>query len=96
MVLEPLEEGDLLQGGAGLGAHGEVGLYVTVLCVLQAVTVVAENESCEVTEAHPHALVAQLTPQAALVQIIPPRAAPGRGGGRRAPQLQGLGGSRAV
>lgn len=42
--------------------HREVGLRAVTLDVLQAVTVVVQDEACGVIEQHAHAVVAQLVP----------------------------------
>lgn len=63
VVWELLKEGDL-HHGAGMGTHREVGLCAIMLYVLQAVTVVVEDEAWGVTEVHPHAVVTQLIPEA--------------------------------
>ena len=44
MVLKALKAGDLHRG-VGMGAQGEVGLYGTMLYVLQAVIVIAKKQS---------------------------------------------------
>lgn len=43
-----------------MGIHGEVGLCAVTLYVLQAVSVVVEDEASRVIEEHPHAVVTQL------------------------------------